>query len=120
MDNLKDGPVGAPLPPSFLPPPPAATKISAAPDTGALVTDHNKGTAVTAGLRKITSDMQTHKNPNLREGSKPVVKQSYNQNKLKSFLVYDFFYCLQTHKNPNLREGSNLIELFLTICIDFL
>ena len=26
----------------------------------------NKGEAVTSGLKKVTADMQTHKNPNLR------------------------------------------------------
>nr|CAG4634885.1 EOG090X08PR [Alona affinis] len=32
----------------------------------------NKGEDVTKGLKKVTSDMQTHKNPNLRSGPSPI------------------------------------------------
>lgn len=35
----------------------------------ALLRDLNKGTAITSSLKKVTSDMQTHKNPNLRSSS---------------------------------------------------
>ena len=35
-------------------------------DRAALFSALNKGEEVTSGLRKVTADMQTHKNPNLR------------------------------------------------------
>jgi len=38
-----------------------------------LFAELNKGEDVTKGLRKVTSDMQTHKNPNLRTGPSPAV-----------------------------------------------
>jgi adenylyl cyclase-associated protein len=34
----------------------------------------NKGEDVTKGLKKVTSDMQTHKNPSLRSGPAPFTK----------------------------------------------
>lgn len=33
----------------------------------ALFAEINKGEAITAGLKKVTADMQTHKNPALRD-----------------------------------------------------
>ncbi|XP_071853974.1 adenylyl cyclase-associated protein 1-like [Apostichopus japonicus] len=67
---------GAPPPP---PPPPAdlhAQSSAPAPAAGgdernALFAELNKGSDITKGLKKVTSDMQTHKNPNLRQGPKP-------------------------------------------------
>jgi adenylyl cyclase-associated protein len=38
-------------------------------DRAALFEALNKGEGVTSGLKKVTADMQTHKNPNLRSGS---------------------------------------------------
>jgi len=85
LNNLKEAPqtsgVPPPPPPGCPPPPPppmmtATAKSSAVDDRAALFAELNKGTAVTAGLKKVTSDMQTHKNPSLREGPKPFVKQS--------------------------------------------
>ena len=32
----------------------------------ALFAELNKGEGITSGLKKVTADMQTHKNPNLR------------------------------------------------------
>jgi len=84
-DNLNEAPTVAgvppPPPPGCPPPPPppmmpAPAKSSAVNDRSALFAELNKGTEVTAGLKKVTSDMQTHKNPSLREGPKPFVKQS--------------------------------------------
>jgi len=56
------------------PPPPPAPGAAPAPgapavDTSALFAAINKGGAITTGLKKVTSDMQTHKNPNLRNTS---------------------------------------------------
>ncbi|KHJ78774.1 DE Adenylate cyclase associated [Oesophagostomum dentatum] len=71
---------GAPVPPPPPPPPPsffASSSPGPAPgdDKGtrdALFAEINKGEAITAGLKKVTADMQTHKNPALRD-HKPVV-----------------------------------------------
>ncbi|XP_078664971.1 adenylyl cyclase-associated protein 1-like isoform X4 [Branchiostoma floridae x Branchiostoma belcheri] len=63
-------PPGPPPPP---PPPPAdLTSGSGGGDDmaaakSALFADLNKGTDITKGLKKVTSDMQTHKNPTLRQ-----------------------------------------------------
>ncbi|CAI4226026.1 unnamed protein product [Auanema sp. JU1783] len=66
-------PAGGPPPP---PPPPAnlmAGITSKASDDkagrDALFAELNKGEAITSKLKKVTSDMQTHKNPNLRATS---------------------------------------------------
>uniref|UniRef100_A0A7E4ZX44 Adenylyl cyclase-associated protein n=1 Tax=Panagrellus redivivus TaxID=6233 RepID=A0A7E4ZX44_PANRE len=70
------GPGGPPPPP---PPPPAdifadVKKNASNSDAdkaarAKLFAELNKGEAVTAGLKKVTADMQTHKNPNLRAAS---------------------------------------------------
>lgn len=68
----------APPPPPMgnLPPPPPmpAFDPSAAPandDRSALFAQINQGADITKNLKKVTSDMQTHKNPNLRSGPAP-------------------------------------------------
>lgn len=73
------GPGGPPLPP---PPPPQGlfddiTVTKSAEDTArnALFSDLNKGEDVTKGLKKVTADMQTHKNPNLRGSSVVAAKK---------------------------------------------
>ncbi|KAK0406416.1 hypothetical protein QR680_018562 [Steinernema hermaphroditum] len=74
---------GAPPPPSGgAPPPPPpplpanlfddvkkTTKPAADSDKQALFAEINKGSAITSGLKKVTADMQTHKNPSLRQQS---------------------------------------------------
>ncbi|XP_025089872.1 adenylyl cyclase-associated protein 1-like isoform X2 [Pomacea canaliculata] len=65
-------PPGGPPPPP--PPPPAdlGQKGSSGDDSrAALFADLNKGSSVTEGLRKVTDDMKTHKNPALRQGPAP-------------------------------------------------
>ncbi|CAD5234365.1 unnamed protein product [Bursaphelenchus xylophilus] len=65
-------PAGGPPPPP--PPPPAGffdESKPKAPSGGndarqALFAELNKGEAITSGLKKVTDDMKTHKNPNLR------------------------------------------------------
>mmetsp|Transcript_33264 Transcript_33264/g.93259 ORF Transcript_33264/g.93259 Transcript_33264/m.93259 type:complete len:478 (+) Transcript_33264:133-1566(+) len=71
---------GGPPPPGPPPPPSAeslkaaSSKPSKAPaDTNALFAQLNQGGNVTKGLKKVTRDMQTHKNPGLRAGG--VVKE---------------------------------------------
>ncbi|XP_071804577.1 adenylyl cyclase-associated protein 1-like [Asterias amurensis] len=68
-------PGGAPPPP---PPPPAVEAPAAAGGGGggktaaaALFAEINQGTDITSGLKKVTKDMQTHKNPALRQAAKP-------------------------------------------------
>lgn len=67
-------PAGGPPPPP--PPPPAdlfddlkITENAEDKARNALFDELNKGDDVTKGLKKVTADMQTHKNPNLRGGS---------------------------------------------------
>jgi len=59
------GPPGAPPPPP--PPPPAqATDDVERNGRGALMESINKGTDITAGLKKVSDEEKTHKNPSLR------------------------------------------------------
>ncbi len=64
------GPGGPPPPP---PPPafemPDLSSMGVADDRANLFGELNKGEDVTRGLKKVTADMQTHKNPNLRSGA---------------------------------------------------
>ncbi|XP_066977685.1 adenylyl cyclase-associated protein 1 isoform X3 [Macrobrachium rosenbergii] len=85
MNNLKPAPancgVPPPPPPGNIPPPPPMVKlepkvIPADDGRAALFESINKGTDITSGLKKVTDDMKTHKNPSLREGPKPFVKAS--------------------------------------------
>ncbi|XP_061181289.1 adenylyl cyclase-associated protein 1-like isoform X2 [Saccostrea echinata] len=72
---------GAPVPPPPGPPPPPPPPAVQAPPPSsgpseddaraALMEALNKGTEITAGLKKVTDDMKTHKNPTLRQGPKP-------------------------------------------------
>ncbi|XP_062609365.1 adenylyl cyclase-associated protein 1-like isoform X2 [Saccostrea cucullata] len=72
---------GAPVPPPPGPPPPPPPPAVTAPPPSsgpseddaraALMDALNKGTDITAGLKKVTDDMKTHKNPTLRQGPKP-------------------------------------------------
>ncbi|VUZ41886.1 unnamed protein product [Hymenolepis diminuta] len=64
-------PVAPPPPPGGAPPPPPPCPESsepAGPDTKALFAEINRGDALMKGLRKVTGDMKTHKNPELRAG----------------------------------------------------
>jgi adenylyl cyclase-associated protein len=65
-----------PPPPGGLPPPPPmptfdASAAASGDDRNALFAQINQGEDITKKLKKVTSDMQTHKNPNLREGPAP-------------------------------------------------
>ncbi|RZC40878.1 adenylyl cyclase-associated protein 1 [Asbolus verrucosus] len=66
-----------PPPPGCPPPPPVLTDFSAASTAGgdadrsALFAQINQGENITRNLKKVTSEMQTHKNPTLREGPAP-------------------------------------------------
>jgi adenylyl cyclase-associated protein len=63
-------PPGPPPPPSadFMKAASAPAKKAAGPDANALFAELNKGADITSGLKKVTKDMQTHKNPALRAG----------------------------------------------------
>lgn len=67
---------GAPPPPPGPPPPPAPVDVSASASSGgsdeargALFSELNKGEDITKSLKKVSADMQTHKNPALRFNS---------------------------------------------------
>ncbi|KAI1716454.1 adenylyl cyclase-associated protein [Ditylenchus destructor] len=75
----KAAPAKAGGPPPPPPPPPAGLFAETKPsDSGtknvreALFAEINKGDAITSGLKKVTADMQTHKNPTLRVQNAPV------------------------------------------------
>eukprot|EP00116_Pleurobrachia_bachei_P007989 sb/3468251/ len=75
----------APSAPKAPPPPPpcavsAAPAPSSKPASADLFAALNKGSAVTSGLRKVTDDQKTHKNPELR-GSSVVKASDVNKNK---------------------------------------
>jgi len=69
------GPPPPPPPPGPPPPPlkfdntPAAPPTSNAGGLGAVFSELNKGEAVTKGLKKVSADQMTHKNPSLRAGA---------------------------------------------------
>nr|XP_026696116.1 adenylyl cyclase-associated protein 1 isoform X2 [Ciona intestinalis] len=75
-------PAGGPPPP---PPPPAPSALAATPAAAPapsamaqVLNDLNKGTAITSGLKKVTNDMKTHKNPDLRKHHAPVPYKASN------------------------------------------
>ncbi|KAK5639479.1 hypothetical protein RI129_011971 [Pyrocoelia pectoralis] len=75
----KNAPVGVPPPPPGCPPPPPslADDFSALDvggnDRSALFAQINQGENITKNLKKVTADMQTHKNPTLRTGPAPFI-----------------------------------------------
>lgn len=66
-----------PPPPCGLPPPPPMMPLGdvnaaeGGDDRSALFAQINQGEDITKGLKKVTSEMQTHKNPSLRSGPAP-------------------------------------------------
>ena len=76
--NASGGSAPPPPPPGGAPPPPppvqAPTPVTSGGGDGsgrsALLDALNRGSDVTAGLKKVTNDMKTHKNPALRGSSK--------------------------------------------------
>ncbi len=87
MKGVEGGPVASkgasgaappppPPPPPGPPPPPARfdeapklAPVAEAGGLGAVFDELNKGEAVTKGLKKVTADQMTHKNPSLRAGA---------------------------------------------------
>uniref|UniRef100_A0A182N8M7 Adenylyl cyclase-associated protein n=1 Tax=Anopheles dirus TaxID=7168 RepID=A0A182N8M7_9DIPT len=69
--------VPPPPPPGGLPPPPPMMPLAdlsaggVGDDRSALFAQINQGADITKGLKKVTADMQTHKNPGLRSGPAP-------------------------------------------------
>ncbi|XP_017775004.1 PREDICTED: adenylyl cyclase-associated protein 1 isoform X2 [Nicrophorus vespilloides] len=70
-------PVGSvpPPPPGCPPPPPVLCDLGSASDANndrsALFAEINQGENITRTLKKVTADMQTHKNPTIRQGPAP-------------------------------------------------
>uniref|UniRef100_A0A0K0EFA3 Adenylyl cyclase-associated protein n=1 Tax=Strongyloides stercoralis TaxID=6248 RepID=A0A0K0EFA3_STRER len=104
---------GAPPPP---PPPPKdlfSDVKKATPTDGreALFAEINRGEAITSGLKKVTADMQTHKNPGLRASSlvtdtnKSKTPSSQSKPKVESVkpprieLEQGKNWCVEYHKN---------------------
>lgn len=79
-----------PPPPCGLPPPPPmmplgdVTAAGGGDDRSALFAQINQGQDITKGLKKVTSEMQTHKNPSLRSGPAPYKAPSGITNGTKS------------------------------------
>ncbi|CAH1964453.1 unnamed protein product [Acanthoscelides obtectus] len=75
---------GVPPPPPGAPAPPPPMNLSASADPGvdrsALFAQLNQGAEVTSHLKKVTPDMQTHKNPALKNPSAVSVKGSGSTN----------------------------------------
>jgi adenylyl cyclase-associated protein len=70
---------GPPAPPGPPPPPvldPSSEGSGSDAGRGALFSELSKGENVTKGLRKVTDDMKTHKNPTLRAGDTVPAKTS--------------------------------------------
>ncbi|CAL7943475.1 unnamed protein product [Xylocopa violacea] len=65
-------PAGIPPPPPPCPMPMGdVAPMDISDDRSALFAEINQGEAITKNLKKVTSDMQTHKNPSLRTGPAP-------------------------------------------------
>lgn len=69
MAALPGGPPPPPPPPAFEMPDLSSMGVGDNDNRAQLFAELNKGEDVTRGLKKVTADMQTHKNPNLRSGS---------------------------------------------------
>ncbi|KFW72840.1 Adenylyl cyclase-associated protein 1, partial [Pygoscelis adeliae] len=69
-------PAGAAPPPPGPPPPPASAPASSSTDDSAsrsaLFAQINRGEGITSGLRHVSDDMKTHKNPALKNQGGPV------------------------------------------------
>ncbi|XP_017882135.1 adenylyl cyclase-associated protein 1 isoform X1 [Ceratina calcarata] len=64
-------PMGIPPPPPPCMPMGDVAPVGIGDDRSALFAEINQGEAITKNLKKVTSDMQTHKNPSLRTGPAP-------------------------------------------------
>lgn len=75
--NKGGGAVPPPPPPSGMPPPPPVLPplgdltLDNSHDRSALFAEINQGEKITSSLKKVSSEMQTHKNPSLRSGPAP-------------------------------------------------
>ncbi|CAG5101577.1 Similar to CAP1: Adenylyl cyclase-associated protein 1 (Homo sapiens) [Cotesia congregata] len=73
-----------PPPPGGMPPPPPCMPVgdisasAGGDDRSALFAQINQGEDITKSLKKVTSDMQTHKNSSLRTGPAPFKAPVYN------------------------------------------
>uniref|UniRef100_A0A0A9W4T0 Adenylyl cyclase-associated protein 1 n=1 Tax=Lygus hesperus TaxID=30085 RepID=A0A0A9W4T0_LYGHE len=83
----KGGSGPPPPPPGGMPPPPPPIEDLSLDATGgsdersALFAEINQGANITKHLKKVTSDMQTHKNPQLRSGPAPFVAPTADHGK---------------------------------------
>ncbi|CAH0561795.1 unnamed protein product [Brassicogethes aeneus] len=83
----KTAPTGIPPPPpgGCPPPPPPVVDLGSAGDAGldrsALFAQINQGENITRSLKRVTPDMQTHKNTGLRQGPAPFKAPAQSQTK---------------------------------------
>ncbi|XP_025992010.1 adenylyl cyclase-associated protein 1 isoform X3 [Solenopsis invicta] len=128
----KSAPAGIPggIPP---PPPPSMPIGDIAPllndDRSALFAQINQGEDITKGLKKVTSEMQTHKNPALRSGPAPFKAPTVNAGSMKTVLPANApidkppvftrdgkKWLVEYHKSANLTidnvEMNNVIYMF--------
>ncbi|KAG8234924.1 hypothetical protein J437_LFUL015332 [Ladona fulva] len=83
-------PAPPPPPPGPMPPPPPpmdsfdGVGVGDVQDRSALFAEINQGEAITRSLKKVTPDMQTHKNKTLRSGPAPF-KAPANDSSMKGF-----------------------------------
>lgn len=123
---------GVPPPPPGCPPSPPVLDLSDVGGAGdgldrsALFAEINKGQDITKSLKKVTDDMQTHKNPTLRQGPapfKPTVQKSVTSvkpsqiDKPPSFVRDGKKWLIEYQKgNQNLlvenAEMNNVVYLF--------
>uniref|UniRef100_A0A1A9WUC6 Adenylyl cyclase-associated protein n=1 Tax=Glossina brevipalpis TaxID=37001 RepID=A0A1A9WUC6_9MUSC len=120
-------PMGACPPP---PPPPTFDLASLSLDGGskdersALFAEINQGEAITKNLKKVTADMQTHKNPTLRTGPAPFKPTQFGSVSAAAPIVKDPVFARDGKKwlieyqknNPNLlvenAEMNNVVYVF--------
>ncbi|KAH0949496.1 hypothetical protein HN011_006229 [Eciton burchellii] len=115
------------------PPPPSMPIGDIAPmvndDRSALFAQINQGEDITKNLKKVTSDMQTHKNPALRSGPAPFKAPTANRTSMKNILPANApidkspvftrdgkKWLVEYHKNENLVidnvEMNNVVYMF--------
>lgn len=75
--------IGVPPPPPGCPPPPPSlmedfSNLDTGNDRSALFAQINQGENITKSLKKVTADMQTHKNATLRTGPAPFIPPQSN------------------------------------------
>ncbi|KAH0631147.1 hypothetical protein JD844_005299 [Phrynosoma platyrhinos] len=100
---------GPPPPPPGPPPPPAPAPVSSGSDDSAsrsaLFAQINQGEAITSGLKHVSDDMKTHKNPTLKSQGGPV------RTGPKPFTAPKPVGALNTSQKPPAKKEPPMLEL---------